>query len=487
MTGAPGRHPSQVSSQRRARIVCTLGPASSTRERLRALVEAGLDVARLNFSHGSHRDHAELARELRAAAAAVGRTVALLADLQGPKIRLGALDGGSLELEAGAELLLEPKLGPGRAGRAGISYEGLAADVAPGDPILLADGRVRLEVLRIQGDAVLTRVVEGGRVSDRAGVNLPGAGVSLPSLTAKDRADLSFALGLEVDWVALSFVRGPRDAEPVRELMKEVGREVPVLAKIEKPGAVSILEEVTEAFDGLLIARGDLGVELPLERVPGVQLRAIELARSAGKPSIVATQMLDSMIERPRPTRAEVSDVANAVRDGADAVMLSGETSIGEHPVAAVRTMDRIIRTLESESGAASRELASSRDASDAIAASAILLARETRAAALCAFTLSGASARRLARHRPETPIVALSPDPVISRQLKLVWGIRAETASCVLEAEEMLRAAERTLLELDPSLAGERIVVVAGAPVGRPGGTNWIRLHRLGELALGR
>jgi pyruvate kinase len=468
---------------RRAKIVCTLGPASHSDAEIRTLVEAGMDVARLNFSHGDHPQHAELCGKVRAVAEACGRAVGVLADLQGPRIRLGAFAGGRAQLESGAEFVLTtvPRLGDGRI--ASTSYEALARDVRPGDAILIDDGRLRLEVLASDGREVRCRVIEGGEVSDHKGLNLPGVRVSAPALTAKDLEDLRFALSLPVDLVALSFVRDPADAVAGRRAMAEAGVTVPLIAKLEKPEALDRLEEIVRAFDGLMVARGDLGVELPLERVPLVQKAAIRLARAHARPVIVATQMLDSMIIHSRPTRAEVSDVANAVLDGADALMLSGETSVGAHARESVAVMARVITAAE-ESGAcaAPPPPGAGAAAGEAIAAAAVQAARDLGACALVAFTVSGDTARRLARHRPATPLLAFTTEPAVRRQLALVWGVEAFVMERAEDTDAMVRRVDRALLELGKGARGDRIVVVAGTPPGTVGSTNTVRVHRLGE-----
>jgi len=332
---------------RRAKIVCTLGPASSSPAQVAALVAAGLDVARLNMSHGDHDAHRAAYEAVRAAGDARGRSVGVLVDLQGPKIRLGRFAAGPVTLAEGQEFTITGEDVPGDQGEVSVSYRGLAGDVRAGTQLLVDDGRVVLEVTAVQGSRVRTRVLVGGRVSDHKGLNLPGVRVSVPALTSKDADDLRWALGLRADMIALSFVQGPEDAEPPRKIMDEMGVRLPLIAKVEKPQAVAALDEVVAAFDGIMVARGDLGVEFPLEQVPLVQKRAIRLARQAAKPVIVATQMLESMISAPRPTRAEASDVANAVLDGADALMLSAETSVGAYPAEAVATMARIIMAAE--------------------------------------------------------------------------------------------------------------------------------------------
>ena len=332
-----------------AKIVATMGPATSTPETIRSLIDAGMDVARLNLSHGTHEVHAQIYQMVREASDASGRGVGILVDLQGPKIRLGKFASGPVLLENGAEFIVTTEDVPGDAQMVSTTYQGLPGDVKPGDKVLVDDGRVALEVVRVDGPRVVTKVVEGGRVSDNKGFNLPGAAMSVPALSDKDRDDLRWALRIGADMIALSFVRSAADIDDVHAIMAEEGVRLPVLAKVEKPQAVENLEEIVAAFDGVMVARGDLGVELPLEAVPLVQKRAIQMCREAGKPVIVATQMLDSMITANRPTRAEASDVANAVLDGADALMLSGETSVGEHPALVIETMGRIIEHIEEQ------------------------------------------------------------------------------------------------------------------------------------------
>src|SRR3984885_3982089 len=329
---------------RRAKIVCTLGPATSSQEQITALIGAGLDVARLNMSHGHQADHLEAYRRVRAGSDATGRSVGILADLQGPKIRLGEFPGGPVRLNAGDEFVITTEDVPGDQHEASTTYEGLPEDVREGNRILIDDGNVQLDVTGVTGNRVYLRVVVGGKISDHKGINLPGVSVSAPALTDKDEADLRWALATGVDIVAMSFVRSPDDAHLARKIMTDMGRgHVPLIAKIEKPEAVEFLPDIVDAFDGIMVARGDLGVELPLEQVPAVQTQAIKLARERARPVIVATQMLESMIGPPRPTRAEVSDVAGAVSAGADAVMLSAETSVGSYPIETVATMSRII------------------------------------------------------------------------------------------------------------------------------------------------
>jgi len=399
---------------RRAKIVATLGPATSSYERILELVESGMDVARLNLSHGSYDEHALVYDHVRHASDESGRGVGILIDLQGPKIRLGRFAGGPVLLTVGQTFTITTEDVPGDAAMASTTYAGLPGDVQAGDTVLIDDGRVALEVTAVDGRRVVTTVIEGGRVSDNKGINLPGVAVSVPAMSEKDVDDLRWGVRMGVDLVALSFVRTAEDITDVHRIMDEEGVRIPVLAKVEKPQAVDNLADVVAAFDGVMVARGDLGVELPLEAVPLVQKRAIELCRVAAKPVIVATQMLDSMITATRPTRAEASDVANAVLDGADAVMLSGETSVGEHPCHVVRTMSRIIQHVEENGLERLAPLPPDAPASTAKALTkgAVDVARAVSAASLIPFTETGSSARLIARWRTPAPILAFTPNP---------------------------------------------------------------------------
>ena len=482
---------------RRARIVCTLGPATREVERIRALIQAGMDVARLNFSHGTHEDHHAMFSAVREASASVQRPIAVLADLQGPKIRLGRFSGGAATLVTGSEFVLTTESVEGTAQRASTTYEALPRDVKRGDAVLLDDGAVSLEVLAVDRQDVRARVVEGGKVSDHKGINLPGVAVSAPALTHKDVEDLRFALDLGVDLVALSFVRDPADAGAARHVMEAVGRRVPLIAKLEKPEAVARIEEVIDAFDGLMVARGDLGVEMPLEQVPLTQRRAVRLSRERGKPVIVATQMLESMIHHSRPTRAEVTDVAAAVFEGADALMLSGETSVGKHPIEATAMMARIIETIEASSDASLGSLPAGHSTAghsavghspagdstvDAVASAAARMAVELGACALAAFTVSGATARGLARHRPRIPILAFTTDENTRRHLALVWGVESAVMPHATDTDVMIDQVNQAVLVSRCGRPGESVVIVAGTPPGVIGSTNTIRVHRLGS-----
>jgi len=467
--------------KRRAKIVCTLGPATHSYEGVRALVYAGMDVARLNFSHGSHTDHEQAYRWVRQASDESGRGVGVLVDLQGPKIRLGAFAAGPVVWATGETVTITTEAVRGTHDRVSTTFAGLAGDVSVGDRLLVDDGRVGLKVLAVDGPDVRLLVTEGGPVSNHKGLSLPGVGVSVPAMSDKDEADLRFGLGLRADMVALSFVRSPRDIDRVHEIMDETGSRLPVLAKIEKPQAVDALDAIVEAFDGLMVARGDLGVEMPLERVPLVQKRAIQCARELAKPVIVATQMLDSMIGASRPTRAEASDVANAVLDGADALMLSGETSVGAYPIETVATMGRIIVAAEEELGMVPRVQREPTSVGGAIAFSAAVVGRTVGASALVAFTQSGDTARRLAEHRSPIPLLAFTPEPAVRSQLALVWGVETFLVPTVQHTDEMVLQVERAMLDLGRMQPGELVTIVAGSPPSTSGSTNAMRVHRVG------
>jgi pyruvate kinase len=472
---------------RRAKIVCTLGPATASAEQIHALVEAGMDVARLNLSHGAYAAHEEQYSLIRRAADAANRAVGVLVDLQGPKIRLGTFESGPVELQRGDTFTITVADVPGTAERCSTTYAGLPGDVRAGDLILVDDGRISLEAVQVTGQEVVTRVVEGGPVSNNKGLNLPGVAVSVPALSEKDMEDLRWALHLRADLVALSFVRNASDVEGVRSIMDEEGVRLPVIAKIEKPQAVENLDEIIDSFDGIMVARGDLGVELPLEQVPLVQKRAIRRARSQAKPVIVATQMLDSMINASRPTRAEASDVANAVLDGTDALMLSGETSVGRYPITAVRTMSRIIEAVEAETlTALPPAISPPRTTGGAIARAATEVGQALEAKYLVAFTQSGDSARRVARYRSPTPVLAFTPEPAVRSQLALSWGVETFLTHYVEHTDDMVRQVDAALLELGRCEVGDRVVIVAGSPPGTPGSTNAMRVHVMGQAVGG-
>ena len=466
---------------RRAKIVCTLGPATSSLEQVTALVEAGMDVARLNFSHGSHADHAKSYKLVRQASDRTGHAVAVLADLQGPKIRLGTFADGPVMWPTGSRVCITVDDVEGTAERVSTTYKNLARDVRPGDRLLIDDGKLALTVAEVQGNEVWCLVLEGGEVSDHKGLSLPGVAVSVPALSEKDAEDLRFALGLSVDFIALSFVRSPKDVELVRDIMRQEDVELPVIAKLEKPEAVENLEAIVEAFDGIMVARGDLGVELPLEQVPLVQKRAVQVAREHNRPVIVATQMLESMIHASRPTRAEASDVANAVLDGADAVMLSGETSVGEYPIAAVRTMERIIDTVESDETEVPELVRRSRSRAGAIVRAARDVGESLDVKALVTFTETGETTRRLAALHPRQPLLAFTVDARVRSQLALSWGVETFLVPPVSHTDDMVRQVDFSLLSIGRLREGDRIVVVAGSPPNTRGSTNMIRVHEVG------
>jgi len=469
---------------RRAKIVCTIGPATSSQEQITALINAGLDVARLNLSHGTQASHLLAYQRVRAGSDATGRSVGVLADLQGPKIRLGTFPGGPVQLDAGDEFIIATDDIPGTEHEASTTYPGLADDVRAGDRILIDDGNVQLDVTGVTGSRVRTRVVVGGKVSSHKGINLPGVAVSAPALTGKDESDLRWALATGVDIVAMSFVRSPEDVSPARKIMSEAGRPgVPLIAKIEKPEAVGVLPGIVDAFDGIMVARGDLGVELPLEQVPAVQSRAIRLARERARPVIVATQMLESMISAPRPTRAEVSDVAGAVVEGADAVMLSAETSVGAYPVQTVATMARIVAAAEESSLRAEPSLSRiPTTTGGAIARAAAEVGAIVGAKALVAFTMTGETARRLARYRSPIPLLAFTTEPATRSQLALTWGVETFIAPNVRHTDDMVHEVDSALVNLGRCAIGDKIVIVAGSPPGSPGKTNALRVHRIGD-----
>jgi pyruvate kinase len=468
--------------------VCTLGPATNTERRIRELVYAGMDVARLNMSHGSHEDHAAAYRLVREAADASGHGVGIFADLQGPKIRLETFDDGPVVLRRGQQWTITTRDVPGDATICGTTYKGLPGDVNIGDPILIDDGKVRLRVIGVDDTDVTTEVLTGGKVSNNKGINLPGVAVSVPALSEKDIEDLRFALSLSVDFIALSFVRSAADAEDVRRVMEEVGVHLPIIAKIEKPQAIENLDEIVRAFDGFMVARGDLGVECPLEDVPFLQKQIIEKARRNAKPVIVATQMLESMVTSPSPTRAETSDVANAVLDGADAVMLSGETSVGEHPIHVVETMARIIVATEEhaleprEFGQFERIIWDPHTRGGVIAKAAEEVAERVEAKYVVAFTQSGDSARRMSRLRGPIPVLAFTPEARVRSQLSLSWGVETFKTSEVDHTDEMVRQVDEQLLQIGRVEEGDLVVIIAGAPPGIPGSTNALRIHRMGD-----
>lgn len=468
---------------RNAKIVCTIGPASSSIEQMRKMVAAGMDVARLNRSHGDYAEHEAVYANVRQAATEAGRNVAVLVDLQGPKIRLARFKDGPHELAEGDIFTITTRDVEGTKELCGTTYKGLPGDARVGDPLLIDDGKVGLRITEVTDTDVVTTVEYGGPISNNKGINLPGVAVSIPALSEKDADDLRWALKLGADFIALSFVRSAKDYLDVLKVMNEVGRIVPVIAKVEKPQAVENMEEIIEAFDGVMVARGDLGVEMPLEDVPIVQKRLIEMCRAKAKPVIVATQVLESMQFAPRPTRAEVSDCANAVLDGADAVMLSGETSTGEYPIRAVETMSNIIRNTEEKGRdriAAFRSHPKTRGGAITIAAADI--AETLVCSSIVVFTQSGDSARRMSRLRPATPMFAFTSDPDTRARLALSWGIDAELVEELTSTTAMVALVDSKLKAMGRAKDDEYVVVVSGAPVGTVGSTNSILVHKVGQ-----
>jgi pyruvate kinase len=470
---------------RRAKIVCTLGPATATAPQLTELIDAGMDVARLNFSHGTQAEHSVVYDTVRRIAAERGRAVGVLADLQGPKIRLGRFAEGPVFWADGEQIVITTAACAGDHDRVSTTYNGLASDVRPGDRLLVNDGKIELRVLDVHTDDVRCEVSHGGPVSDNKGISLPGVAVSVPPLSEKDIEDLKFALELGVDMVAMSFVRAPEEVKLAHAVMDEMGKRVPVMVKLEKPEAVSDLPAIVDAFDGLMVARGDLGVEMPLEQVPLVQKRAIILCRQAAKPVIVATHMLDSMVADLRPTRAEVSDVANAVFDGADAVMLSAETSVGAYPAHTVETMGRIVATAEDalrQGKAPEGVLREDEDASisDAVAAAACELGRRIGAVALCCFTRSGDTAMRLAKQRSPLPLIAFAHNESVRARLAFSWGIQSAVLAPSSTAETMPAEVNRGLSDLGIANPGSLVVVVSGSRSGVAGYTDRMRVLRI-------
>ena len=468
---------------RRAKIVATFGPAVADYEKAKAIIEAGVDVARMNLSHGSHEVHEGVYKTIRQAAQDAGKPVAILVDLQGPKIRLGRFKDDRVFLNEGDTFKITTDEIQGDVNICSTTYKGLPGDVKPGDELLIDDGRIGLRATAVDGTTVTTVVEIGGAVSNNKGINLPGVAVNVPALSEKDEDDLRWALSLGADMIALSFVRNAKDIVRVHEIMAEEGRFVPVIAKIEKPQAVAALEEIIDAFDGVMVARGDLGVELPLEQVPLVQKRAVELARRWAKPVIVATQMLESMITASRPTRAETSDVANAVLDGADALMLSGETSVGEFPIETVKVMAKIIESTEENGLERIPDLGTKPHThSGAVVRAALEIAELLGSKFVCVFTESGDTLRRVSRLRSRVPVLAFTPNDDVRRKLALVWGATTFLVEKVKHTDDMIRQVDELVLASGKCRVGDEVVIVAGSPPGIPGSTNSLRVHRVGD-----
>lgn len=475
---------------RRTKIVCTLGPTSRTEETLVALIEAGMDVARLNLSHGDHALHAESIAALRRAAARTGRRVAVMIDTKGPEIRVGTFAAGGVTLRAGAPFTLTTRDVPGDESIVGVPYANLPREVKPGGILLLDDGKITLEVLEIAGTDIRCRVLNGGPISDRKKLTAPGARHSLPFLSEQDAEDIRFGVRQGVDFVAASFVRSAADVEAVRGVLREAGGDALVIAKIENCEGVENLEEILAAADGIMVARGDMGVEYPVEEVPLIQKKIIARCRRAGKPVVTATQMLESMIHSPRPTRAEASDVANAILDGTDAVMLSAETASGDYPVEAVRTMARIAE--RTDEALRNREVAAHPDPepehamTDAISHATCDAAENLGAAAVITATQSGHTARMVAKYRPRVPIVACTPLEHVARRLQLLWGVVPLVIRNRHTTDELINEAILEAVQAGIVSRGDLVVLTAGVPAGVPGSTNLLKIHTVGEILPG-
>ena len=466
---------------RRVKVLATLGPASRDEATIAALLAAGADAFRINMSHGSRDERAALIAAVRAVEKSAGRPLTILADLQGPKLRVGRFAGGSASLERGGDFRLDRDAAPGDATRVCLPHPELFASLAPGARLLIDDGKLVLRVTRVDADAIVARVEVGGRISDNKGVNVPDVVVPLPALTPKDRTDLAFALDHGADWIALSFVQRPEDVAEARAL---IGGRAALLAKIEKPAALDRLAEILELADAVMVARGDLGVELPPQQVPPAQKRIVAMARALGKPVVVATQMLESMIQSPSPTRAEVSDVATAIYDGADAVMLSAESAAGQFPVEAVAMMDAIAREVEADPGYFGRvhytDVAPGSSTASAMSAAAASISRSVGARAIVCFTITGSTAGRAARERAQVPILCLTPKPSTARRVGLIWGVHAVVTRDVDDFEAMVAKARRMALRTRLAGAGDALVLIAGVPFSTPGTTNVVHVVRL-------
>ena len=484
------KNPSEPPFRRRAKIVCTLGPSSSTEEQIRQLLLLGMDVARLNFSHGSHHEHLQRIRAVRKTAAALGRSICVLQDLQGPKIRTSALrDHRPVSLVSGSRVTIVNREIEGTAERLGTTFKNLAQEVAPGSRILLSDGLLSLKVLKVRGEDVICEVIDGGILQEHQGINLPGAVLSAPSLTRKDRLDLAFGLSARVDAVALSFVRSAADVRAVKKAIAAAGRDTPVIAKLEKPQAIDNLEEILEVADGVMVARGDLGVEVAPEKVPIIQKHVIRRAMHWRKPVITATQMLDSMMHNPRPTRAEASDVANAIYDGTDAVMLSGETAAGLYPREAVSMMDKIVVEAEADlrnSRHPPRSPERQLTIPQAICESVAHVAEELNMRGIAVFTASGNTAGQISKYRPMAEVYAFAHLPEVCNRLNLFWGVRPVLMPQARGVEAMVEAAETELRRTGVAGSGDIVAVVAGTRMGT-GSTNFIRLHRMRSSGVAR
>jgi len=472
---------------RRAKIVCTIGPAVESVEKITELIAAGMNMARLNLSHGSYEEHQLRLDNVRKIAKDSGKAIAILVDLQGPKIRLGRFKTGPHDLAKGELFTITTDAIEGTRERVSTTYLGLTKDCRVGDKIMIDDGRVTVQVVEVKGNDVVTKVIQPGSVSNNKGLNLPGVAVSVTALSEKDIADLKWGLTAGADFIALSFVRSAADVKDVHRIMDEIGVRIPVIAKIEKPQAVANLQEIVDAFDGIMVARGDLGVELPIEDVPMVQKQCITMARESAKPVIVATQMLDSMITNSQPTRAEATDCANAVLDGADALMLSGETSIGEFPIESVKIMSRIIERTEKIALDQIPPLKHSpATKGGAITKAATEVGLTVGAKFLVAFTQSGDSARRMSRLRSPIPMLALTPENGTYNRLALSWGVESMLTPVVNHTDEMVMQVDTILINSKRVNIGDLVLIVAGSPPGIPGSINAMRVHKIGDAVGG-
>jgi len=467
---------------KRTKIIATIGPASSSPAVIAKLIHAGMDAARLNFSHGERKDHITRIRLIRQASISAGKPIAIIQDLQGPKLRVGNMQNDGVALKRGAIVTLTAKKVVGTSSLISITYPRLAKDLRPGDTVLFDDGRLELRVLRRSGSGLQCKVIRGGTLKSHKGVNLPGANLTLPSLSPKDRQDILFGIGRGVDYIALSFVRSASDIEATRSFIRKAGADIPIIAKIEKPEAIRNLDEIIQAADGIMVARGDLGVEMSPEQVPLLQKLIIRACNDAEKPVITATQMLESMIENPQPTRAEASDVANAILDGTDCVMLSGETAVGKHPVQAISVMARIAVQAETslEPIPPDKHIGG---LDESVAHAACRAAAEQHVRAIVTFTQSGSTALLVSKHRPAADIIAPTPFERVARKVSLYWGVIPVILKTKKTTDDMIRSVEAIMLEKDLARKRDLIVITAGVPIGVAGSTNMMKIHRVGEL----
>ena len=478
---------------RNSKIVCTIGPSSNSEDVIRSLIQAGMDVVRINFSHGNHKEYEKIIKTIRDLSGELDIPVGILGDISGPKIRIGKIEGGSINLSQGdlLAITIEDVIGkanpdPSLAGRISTGYKSIVKDVRTGDSIILDDGTLELRVKKVHNE-VLTEVIVGGLLKENKGINLPGVSLSAPAIGIKDRNDIRFAVSQGLDMIALSFVRSHKDMDEARKLLSSLKSDIPVIAKIEKWEAVADIERILSASNGIMIARGDLGVEMPPEEVPLIQKQIIAQCNRAGKPVITATQMLESMIYNPRPTRAEASDVANAIIDGSDAVMLSGETAIGKYPVESLVMMGKVIDCVERNfPGTRSRFFSMSGNYStgilteDAISQAATQAAKDIRASLIVAFTMSGTTARLISRHRPRVPILAITKTEEIRRRLSLVWGVRAIVVKEDLNVECMMNTINSITKEMGFTAPGDRVIFTCGLPLHERGNTNLLKVHEI-------